>query len=259
MRIEFANAAHADLTWTGALLRIGSAADNDLVLRESGVAPHHLRLRQGNGGLRMEVEPGAGRVYVNARPVRERALLRLGDTLAIGECRLRLCVETAATAAAHDAADTAAAPLTAALRAVAGPLSGRTVAIGDRLELGPRGQIALELPAGNDSALAIARRDSGLWLDAGGLSAPDAVCVNGVAKRQARLHDGDQIALGAHRFVVDAWAPSRLSAHAAREAFLPHEAALPEDTAGPRAEVWWLIVTAAVLGLAIALLLFLRI
>jgi hypothetical protein len=253
MRIEFANAAHADLTWTGTLLRVGSTADNDLVLRESGVAPHHLWLRQGSGGLRMEVEPGAGRVYVNARPVRERALLRLGDTLAIGECRLRLCAEPAATAA-HEV-DAGGAPLTAALRAVAGPLSGRTVAIGDRLEAGPRGRVATEWPAGSEGTLAIVRRDGGLWLEAGNLP----VCVNGVAAPRTRLHDGDQIAIGPHRFVIDAWTPPRLSAHAAREAFLPHEAALPEDTAGPRAEVWWLIVTAAVLGLAIALLLFVRI
>jgi predicted cobalt transporter CbtA len=33
---------------------------------------------------------------------------------------------------------------------------------------------------------------------------------------------------------------------------------LPEDAAGPSGEVWWLIVTAAVLALGIALVLLIR-
>jgi hypothetical protein len=181
MRIEFANAARDGLAWTGPLLRIGQAADNDLVLDDAGVAAHHLSLRRMPGTLVLEVEPGAGRVYVNARPVHERALLRAGDSLGVGKCRLRLCAE--ATVADDDDAETPEVPLTVALRAVAGPLSGRVMPLDDRLELGPRGHFPLDLP---------------------------------------------------------------------------HEAGLPEDTAGPRGEVWWLIVTAAVLGLAIALLLFVR-
>lgn len=255
MRIEFANATRDGLAWAGPLLRIGSATDNDLVLAEAGVAAHHLSLRHMAGSLVLEVEPGAGRVYVNARPVRERALLRAGDSLGVGECRLRLCAEAAIPA---DGAEAVEAPLTVALRAVAGPLSGRVVPLDDRLELGPRGHFPLDLPHGGEATLAIVRRDGALYLDAGRVPAELAIFVNGLAARDTPLRDGDQVALGAHRFVVDAWVPARTTAHAAREAFLPHEAGLPEDTAGPRGEVWWLIVTAAVLGLAIALLLFVR-
>jgi pSer/pThr/pTyr-binding forkhead associated (FHA) protein len=256
MRIEFANAARDGLAWTGPLLRIGQAADNDLVLDDAGVAAHHLSLRRMPGTLVLEVEPGAGRVYVNARPVHERALLRAGDSLGVGKCRLRLCAE--ATVADDDDAETPEVPLTVALRAVAGPLSGRVMPLDDRLELGPRGHFPLDLPHGDEAALAVVRRDDGLYLDADRVPAELALFVNGRATRDTPLHDGDQIALGAHRFVIDAWVPSRTRVHAAREVFLPHEADLPEDTAGPRGEVWWLIVTAAVLGLAIALLLFVR-
>jgi pSer/pThr/pTyr-binding forkhead associated (FHA) protein len=256
MRIEFANAARDGLAWTGPLLRIGQAADNDLVLDDAGVAAHHLSLRRMPGTLVLEVEPGAGRVYVNARPVHERALLRAGDSLGVGKCRLRLCADAAVPD--DDGEGARGEPLTVALRAVAGPLSGRVMPLDERLELGPRGHVPLDLPHGDEAALAVVRRDGGLYLDAARVPAELALFVNGRATRDTPLHDGDQIALGAHRFVVDAWVPARTTAHAARDVFLPHEADLPEDTAGPRGEVWWLIVTAAVLGLAIALLLFVR-
>jgi hypothetical protein len=36
------------------------------------------------------------------------------------------------------------------------------------------------------------------------------------------------------------------------------EPPLPEETAGPRGEVWWLILTAALLALGIALVLLVR-
>ena len=38
----------------------------------------------------------------------------------------------------------------------------------------------------------------------------------------------------------------------------PLPAQLPEEAAGPTGEVWWLIVTAAVLALGIALVLLIR-
>jgi hypothetical protein len=47
----------------------------------------------------------------------------------------------------------------------------------------------------------------------------------------------------------------------AEPAIVPSEPSvpiLPEDAAGPRGEVWWLIVTAAVLALGIALVLWIR-
>lgn len=90
MRIEFPHSSREDFRWSQALLRIGSATDNDLVLAAAQAADHHLHIRQDRRGLVLEVLPGAGRVYVNARPVRERALLRLGDTLSVGDCRMLL-------------------------------------------------------------------------------------------------------------------------------------------------------------------------
>jgi hypothetical protein len=79
--------------------------------------------------------------------------------------------------------------------------------------------------------------------------------LNGAAVEQAALHPGDQLGIAMHRFVVDA--PGLLPSPVGTppEPAVEH---LPEDEAGPRGEVWWLIATAAVLALLIALILLVR-
>ena len=69
------------------------------------------------------------------------------------------------------------------------------------------------------------------------------------------LQPGDQISIAMHRFVVDAPGmepepPIAMPAASTQP--------LPEAAAGPAGEVWWLIVTAAVLALGIALVLLIR-
>ncbi|HEV7777500.1 MAG TPA: FHA domain-containing protein [Luteibacter sp.] len=252
MRIEFANSARGDFHWTQPSLRVGSAADNDLVLAEVQVAAHHLCVHQDRRGLVLDVLPESGRVYVNARPVRERALLRLGDSLSFGDCRMVLRdddeIDRRDRVAAVDASH-----CTVALRAVAGPLSGRVMAIGQRLELGTHGAHPLELPQGDAGMLLLSWIDGELVVDASRVPAKHALRINGVPAVRAVLQPDDQLGIGAHRFVLDApgWvAEPELPAH---EPSVP--AALPEDVAGPRGEVWWLILTAALLALGIALVL----
>jgi hypothetical protein len=140
---------------------------------------------------------------------------------------------------------------------VAGPLSGRTVPVGDRLELGAtHGALPLELP-GNDAALLVLRWEEGeLVLDGSRVPARHAVRVNGVKVVRASLQPGDQIGLAAHRFVLDGpgWSAEPVVVMPEPEV----DETLPEEAAGPRGEVWWLILTAAILALLIALVLFVR-
>ncbi|MDN5940154.1 MAG: hypothetical protein L0H83_16030 [Salinisphaera sp.] len=77
--------------------------------------------------------------------------------------------------------------------------------------------------------------------------------VNGVSALSGCLLAGDQLAWCGHRFVVEI--PAQADTPKAPVAFVPHEAALPEATAGPQNEVWWLIATAALLALGMAVLL----
>jgi pSer/pThr/pTyr-binding forkhead associated (FHA) protein len=254
MRIEFVSSARGDFHWSRPVLTIGRADDNDLVVSEAQVAARHVTLHRDRRGLVLEVAPDTGRVYVNARPVRERALLRPGDSLSLGDCRM--LIRDDADLEARQTVEPTESRCTVALRPVAGPLSGRVVPLGDRLELGAsHGAMPLELP-GNDAALLVLAWEGGeLVLDASRVPARHAVRVNGVKVVRASLQPGDQVGIASHRFVVDGpgWA-------AEPKVVMPEQEPepLPEDAAGPRGDVWWLILTAAVLALGIALVLFVQ-
>ena len=254
MRIEFPNAAREDFHWTQAQLRIGSAPDNDLVLAVGQAAPQHLQIQQDRRGWVLQVLPSTERIYVNARPVRERALLRAGDVVSVGDCRMLLRDD-------HDPATRALLSVpeqercTVALRAVAGPLSGRILPLRDSLEFGPQGRCPLELPQGDVAMLRIFWDNGQLLLQAIQTSERHSLRVNGAIVSRLALQPGDQIGLAMHRFVVEApgMEPEPEIVMAA-----PLPAHLPEEAAGPTGEVWWLIVTAAVLALGIALVLLIR-
>lgn len=242
MRIEFTNIERQGLDWNRRDLRIGRDADNDLVLDGPGVAPHHVTITHDARGLVLTVQPGAGRVYLNARQVRVRALVRAGDNLGIGDFRLRLCSDRAAGESR---------PIgVASLRVVAGPLSGRACSIGKRLDLCNGDPWPLGLGHAPDACISLVREDDGIHL--GSRNLPEAVLlsVNGVVTREAPLRDGDQITIGPHRFVLDACAVGSGAPDPAQEGELPE----PLSVAGPRREVWWLILTAAILALVISIL-----
>jgi hypothetical protein len=254
MRIEFLHSAREDLLWAMPQLRIGSAADNDLVLSATQAAPRHLRIEQDGRGWVLVVLPSATRVYVNARPVRERALLRPGDMLSVGDCRMLLRDDVLPGQREILPAPTQA-RCTAALRALAGALSGRVLPIGSGLELGPYGRCPLELPQGEAAGLKLGWQDDRLMLEATQVSTTWPLRVNGVPLQRVALQPGDQVSLGPHRFVLDA---PGMAAEPVAAPPAPPAPVLPEDAAGPRGEVWWLIVTAAVLALGIALVLWIR-
>jgi len=254
MRIEFPNAARQDFRWTQARLCIGSDAANDLVLAAGQAAARHVRIEQDRRGWVLQVLPSADRIYVNARPVRERALVRPGDVVSIGDCRMLLrddddpALREPRQVPAHERC-------IVALRAVAGPLSGRLLPVQDGLEFGPAGRCLPGLPAGEAVGLRIGWQEGLLMLESTLPSARHPLRVNGVATQCVALQDGDQIGVAMHRFVLEApgMEPEPEPVESA-----PRAAPLPEAAAGPSGEVWWLIATAAALALAIALVLLVR-
>jgi hypothetical protein len=254
MRIEFPNSAREDFHWDAPALRIVSAPDNDLILATHQAVAYHLRIQLDRRGWVLQVLPQGGRIYVNARPVREKALVRPGDILSVGDCRMLLRTDEE-PAHALPVTVPAEGRCTVALRTVAGPLSGRVLSLQHKLELGPLGRIPLELPQGENASLSVFWRDGLLLLEAGQRSARYPLRVNGVPVEQATLRPGDQIGLGMHRFVVDA---PGLEPEPEIPQPEPEPSHLPEDDAGPRGEVWWLIATAAVLALGIAVALLVR-
>ena len=254
MRIEFLNAAREDFHWSQVQLSIGSAPGNDLVLAASQTAPRHLQIQQDRRGWVLQVLPNAERIHVNARPVRERALLRAGDVVSVGECRLLLHADIdpglrpPLRVHAHERC-------TVALRAVAGPLSGRVLPLHDSLELGPSGRFPLQLSQGEVTSLRVAWQEGVLQLELLQPSAQHPLRVNGAPAQRLALQPGDQLSIGLHRLVIEAPGMEPEPPIATVTGSAP---SLPEAAAGPAGEVWWLIATAAVLALGIALVLLIR-
>lgn len=250
IHVGFVDGARADVLMDGSSLRIGAGTDCDVVLRPENAAAQHAIIYHDRRGLVLEVTPPAARVYVNARPVRERALLRVGDVLSIGACKLILkqLREDGGAATARASAPALPASLVS-LRVVAGPGTGKRLAIDDVLVLdsstlsGCVGSVHL-------------RREAGvIGFDVHGPLDDHPPRFNGVATQRGNLRLGDQLAWRNYRFVVEAPGLALTEEHVR---FVPHEEPLPEPTAGPPNEVWWLIATASVLALGIALLLLLK-
>jgi hypothetical protein len=146
MRLHFPNKEHDDLLVAPGETSIGSAADNQLVLNRNGIAPHHAVLYVGDRGFVLSVVADA-RVHVNARPVREKAILRLGDIVSLDTLQFILKPDRdasiltavpASTAKAGDEAQTRTrnVPPKAVLRGVSGSHFGRIVPLRGRLVIG---------------------------------------------------------------------------------------------------------------------------
>jgi len=250
MRIAFVNSSRETFRSQDDRVRIGSGADNDLVLAGSGVAARHVAIVEDRRGLVLEVLPGAPHVYVNARPVRERALLRFGDHLSLGGGKLVLLPDEPPRdddSVFSPPVNGVAQPGFAALRAVAGGLSGKLLPVEGKIAFGGSGS---PLP-GVAAACSLQIRGDDLVLDAG----ESGVLVNGLPRKRARLAGGDQLTFGEHRFVVEAPGLQGASTAAQTPFELPPVPPPREEPRASRAEFGWLLGTAALLAVIIALLL----
>jgi len=291
MRLHFPNKEHEDLLVAHGDTSIGSAADNTLVLDRGGIAAHHASLSVGDRGFVLSVNDPNGRVHVNARPVREKAILRLGDVVSLDtlqfilkpdrDASIRTDVPASAATTAPpprqpaDAATRARIiPPKAVLRGVSGTYFGKIVPLRGRLVIG-RGSdcdLVLDEPEMSRRHAVIENSGDGVYLR--DLGSANGTFVNGVQVRNAVLHPDDQIAFDHNRFLLEAPSlPSReqagsISEHNApnitqtmRAVRLPGEDDAPAKNpvdSGSRNDIWWLIGAAALIGLGIAILLLVK-
>lgn len=254
MRVVCVQPAREPVACGDGPIRIGSAPNDDIVLTGSGIERHHATVQLDSRGLVLSISPGCPRVYVNARAVRERALLHLGDTLTVGSAKLRVTADAAPDAGTGPSADLDDEPrVPVALRIVSGHESGQALLVQPELRLGAGTRHFGELSYG----CVIERTDSGLLFTSSGAQAR----VNGWHCTRAMLGHGDQITLGEHRLLVEAPALQ----YAARLALLPpppplpaQDAPAPESAGAPSSQVgvWGLILAAAVLAAIIAAILY---
>jgi hypothetical protein len=231
-------------------VRIGSAPDDAVVLNGSGVQPGHLAIIADARGLVLTVRPGCQRVYVNARAVREQALLRYGDTVTLGDNKF-LVTSDAAPPDTESASRHAGAMAEAVLRAASGAISGRALAVDGELQLGAGSQHFGDLPY----ACRVAWISGRLVFE----SDSNLPRINGWRRNRVALAPNDQIVLGEHRLLVEA---PGLQYARHLSSLPPPTVKAPETSAResppPATEIWWLIAAAVAIAALISLFLYFR-
>lgn len=279
MRISFPNKEQDDTLVGAGETRIGAAADNAIVVGGTGVAPHHVRLKLGERGIELAVLDPQARTHVNTRPVREKALLRLGDVVSLGSVQfvlkpdrdedIRTDIPPPPPPPPSEPSRTY--PARVLLRGLSGMRFGKIVPVRGRLVVGS-GQADLNLDEPGMAArhAAIEFADEAICLrnlDGG------TTFVNGVETRDAVLCAGDQLCFGRERFLVEApGLPQRTGSGAmsplrgrpadvtqTMKTLDPSAADATEERGGTdgagKNDIWWLIAAAAVIAGGMALLL----
>ena len=284
MRLHFPNKEHADLLTAPGDTSIGAASDNVIVLTRPGIAAHHASLHVGDRGYVLSVIDSAARVHVNARPVREKAILRLGDVVSLDtlqfilkpdrDASIRTDVPAAPTTMRGSDEASARArggPPKAVLRGVSGSYFGKIVPLRGKLTIGRDSDCDVVLDEPDMSKRHAMIENSGDVILLRDLGSANGTFVNGVQVRNAILHPDDQIAFDHNRFLLEApGLPGRDQAiiderdapnitQTMRAVRLPEEdrhKAQPVNSA--RNDIWWLIGAAALIGLGIAMLLLVK-
>ncbi|MEO5622184.1 MAG: FHA domain-containing protein [Dokdonella sp.] len=265
MRLSFANGEHADFLLEGGAASLGNASGNTLVLAGPDIAAQHARLTEDRRGVVLEVLDPAARTHVNARPVREKALLRCGDVLCLGKVTITLkadrddLIETSIPPESVPPA-TAQSPSRVILRGVSGSHFGRTIAVNHRIVVGSGADCGLVMEEGQivSRHASIENVDESIYLrNIGG--ARNGSMVNGVRVTDAIVYPGDQVAFERNYFIVEApGLPARGQARAddAQPLDVVDDRQASGVAAPPRARgaIWWLIGVAALIALALGLL-----
>ena len=285
MRLYFPNREHGDLLVAPGDTTIGAADDNALVLKQPGIAAHHAALSVGDRGFVLSVIDAGARVHVNARPVREKAIVRLGDVISLDTLQFVLKpdrdasirTELPADSGAGRAADevdtrTRNVPPKVVLRGVSGAYFGKIVPLSGKLTIGRGSDCNVVLDEPEMSRRHASIENSGDVILLRDLGSANGTFVNGVLVRDAVLYPDDQIAFDHNRFLLEApGLPGRDQA-VVDERDAPNitqtmrAVRLPEDAEpqasgkadGARNDIWWLIGAAALIGAGIALLLLVK-
>jgi len=213
MRLSFPNGEHPDVLLEEGEVTIGSAPGCRVLVPDLGLAGRHASIRTDpQRGILLNILDSAATAHVNARPVRQMALLRLGDVVSLE--RLQLLVKPDRDASVDVKVPADSRPLTdsaqrtgasrVVLRGVSGSYSGRSMTLQDPIRIGSSSDMEIHLDdpelSPHHATLEIHGEFVVLRHHGGG----EGSVVNGVPVRDAVLHPGDQIAFDGHRFVLEA-------------------------------------------------------
>ncbi len=282
MRLCFPNNENPDVLVATGDNAIGAAPDNAIVIDAPGIAAHHVNLQVSERSLVLNVIDAQAGTHVNARRVRSKALLRLGDIVSLDTVQIVLKPDSddsirttlPAQSPEQDSANQGdpSAPARLVLRGVSGNYFGKIVPVRGRLTIG----------SGKDCGLVLDEtkmRERHALIEVVGeaiylrdLGSADGTTVNGVSVRDAVLFPDDQIGFEHNRFLLEApGLPQRGHDADVDESAEPVAnitqtmRAVPKPTAGvksapepatQRNDIWWLIGVAALIGIGLAILFF---
>lgn len=276
MKISFPGGERQDFHAAEGILRVGSAADNDIVLPASKhVLEQHLELRiEPRRGITLSVSDPKASVHVNGRPVREKAILRLGDMIGAGDVRLVMRPDQDRTEKPPKASDNETrqryTPPRVVLRGVSGGYFGKVIPLRSKTVIG-RGNdcdLVLNEPEMSRRHAIVENTSEGLFLR--DLGSANGTFVNGTSVRDTVLKPGDQIAFDQNRFLIEApgyllQMPGDEVMHTGvitqvqRPLVIPPAAPSAESGDEENSAVDWIIMSAAVVTLlALAVLVYLE-
>jgi pSer/pThr/pTyr-binding forkhead associated (FHA) protein len=255
LRLRFPDHEPADLVLEPGVHPVGRRPDG----RPGPIARNEaaVQLCVDRRGTWLQVREGARGVHVNGRPVRRMALLRAGDVVFVDGFEL-LLVADAPAALPSEVEPANEADARTVLRSVGGLNHGRCFALDAPRVIGRAREcdVRIDGPAIAERHALLEPQSSGVALH--DLGSPDGSLVNGHAVRHAWLRPGDQLVVGAHRFVVESPSPDTPRPRAE-----PAATGRDEDTAvsgstprgGTLRRMPWLLLAALLLSAALSLLL----
>lgn len=257
MRLSFVNGGHGDLVVTSGGVNLGSADGNDVVIDGKDVSPWHARIFVDARGIVLQVLDPSAQTHLNARPVREKAILRRGDVLHLGHTSVAIKADNDLLQTALPAPSTreSASAARVVLRGLSGAHAGRAIAVGVRAVVGSGRDAGIVVDDARLAAhhAAIEIIGDGIWLRGGAEGSRSF--VNGIETRDARLFPGDQLTFARHHFIVEApgFGHRAEADEAVDEIEAPGSPAVL-SSAGASSSIWWLIGVAAVIAAGLYLL-----
>ena len=219
MRLHFPQGERKDELLKDGETSIGSASGSDVEIIGEGVVATHAVITVDARGPVLWVRSPDAWTHVNGRPIREKAILRVGDLISLGGVTALLKPDNDASISQHkpppadpqeDMSESGQetrfrmTPPRALLRGVSGPYFGKVLAVPGRLVIG-RGSdcdLVLDEPEMSRKHAMIEVNADGIYLR--DMGSANGTYVNGVQVRDAVLYSGDQIAFDRNRFLVEA-------------------------------------------------------
>jgi pSer/pThr/pTyr-binding forkhead associated (FHA) protein len=264
MRLSFVNGEHADFVLDSGVASLGQADGNTVTLSGKDVAARHARVSVDSRGIVLEVLDPVARTHLNARPIREKALLRCGDVLCLGTVTIHVKmdrdeqIETNLPAEGQSVA-TPSTPSRVVLRGVSGSHFGKVIAVNSRLTVGSGTDCGLVINEANVAPRHAIVENVGDAIYLRNLGASNGNAVNGVRVRDAVVHPGDQLAFERSHFLVEAPGLPLRGEVRNDEGYIASDSTEPAqsvdaDPGSSGNSIWWLIGVAAVIGLLLVLL-----